>query len=63
VIVNAEGCEQAREENVSLVILWFGLWKNGTSMYVPGWVKRDYKKEFSTKAGFGKYLRNIFLKH
>jgi hypothetical protein len=33
---------QAREENVRLVILWFGLWKNGRSTYVPGWVKRDY---------------------
>jgi len=33
--------EQAREENVRLVLLWFGLWKNGNSSYVPGWVKRN----------------------
>jgi hypothetical protein len=33
--------EQAREENIRLVLLWFGLWKNGRSTYVPGWVKRD----------------------
>jgi hypothetical protein len=38
--------EQAREENVRLVFLWFGLWKNGISTYVPAWVKRDYKKFF-----------------
>lgn len=35
--------EQAREENVRLVILWFGLWKNGRSTYIPDWVKRDYE--------------------
>lgn len=33
--------EQAREENIRLVLLWFGLWKNGRSTYVPGWVERD----------------------
>ncbi|MBT2291515.1 DUF5597 domain-containing protein [Paenibacillus albidus] len=33
--------EQARQENVRLVLLWFGLWKNGKSSYVPGWVKRN----------------------
>lgn len=38
--------EQAREENVRLILLWFGLWKNGKSTYVPGWVKRDYNKYF-----------------
>lgn len=37
---------QAREEQVRLVLLWFGLWKNGTSTFVPGWVKRDYKTYF-----------------
>lgn len=38
--------EQAREENLRLVFLWFGLWKNGKSSYVPGWVKRDDKTYF-----------------
>lgn len=38
--------KQAREEKVRLVLLWFGLWKNGTSMYTPGWIKRDYKTYF-----------------
>lgn len=27
-----------------LVILWFGLWKNGESTYVPEWVKADTKR-------------------
>ena len=26
---------QARRENLRLVLLWFGLWKNAESMYVP----------------------------
>ncbi|KWX83021.1 hypothetical protein AMQ83_32125, partial [Paenibacillus riograndensis] len=38
--------EQAREENVRLVLLWFGLWKNGKSSYVPGWVKRNEENYF-----------------
>ncbi len=41
--------EQAREENVRLVLVWFGLWKNGISSYVPGWVKKDYNTFFRTE--------------
>lgn len=32
---------QAREAGVHLVLLWFGLWKNGKSEYVPHWIKTD----------------------
>ena len=32
---------QARENNVRLVILWFGTWKNTSGSYVPEWVKLD----------------------
>lgn len=32
---------QAREHNVRLVLLWFGTWKNGSSHYMPMWMKRD----------------------
>lgn len=31
----------AREQNLKLVILWFGSWKNTYSSYAPAWVKRD----------------------
>jgi hypothetical protein len=31
----------ARENDLRLVILWFGAWKNTYSSYVPAWVKRD----------------------
>ncbi len=31
---------QAREHHVHLVLLWFGTWKNGSSHYMPLWLKR-----------------------
>lgn len=31
----------ARRQDLKLVLLWFGSWKNGVSSYVPGWVKKD----------------------
>lgn len=43
---------QARRENVRLVFLWFGLWKNSASAYVPHWVKLDAAR-FPTVKGPG----------
>ncbi len=40
---------QARREGMKLVFLWFGLWKNGESTYVPSWVKRDSEKYFRAR--------------
>jgi beta-galactosidase GanA len=34
----------ARENNLHLVLLWFGSWKNGVSTYPPLWVKTDSKR-------------------
>jgi len=31
----------ARANELRLVVLWFGAWKNSMSTYVPSWVKRD----------------------
>jgi hypothetical protein len=31
----------ARNNGLHLVFLWFGSWKNGYSMYAPGWVKNN----------------------
>jgi beta-galactosidase GanA len=31
----------ARTQELKLVLLWFGAWKNSMSTYVPSWVKRD----------------------
>jgi beta-galactosidase GanA len=33
--------ESARANDLKLVLLWFGAWKNSMSTYVPAWVKRD----------------------
>ncbi|MDE7347895.1 MAG: DUF5597 domain-containing protein [Muribaculaceae bacterium] len=34
----------ARENDLRLVILWFGAWKNSMSCYAPGWVKTDTRR-------------------
>lgn len=36
--------EGARENNLKLVILWFGAWKNTFSSYAPAWVKTNIKR-------------------
>jgi len=35
---------QAREHHVRLVLLWFGTWKNGSSHYLPAWMKQEPEK-------------------
>lgn len=35
---------EARKNNMRLVLLWFGTWKNGESTYTPEWVKSDTKR-------------------
>jgi hypothetical protein len=34
----------AREQQLHVVVLWFGSWKNGVSSYAPAWVKKDTKR-------------------
>ena len=34
----------ARQNDMRLVLLWFGSWKNSMSCYAPAWVKRDGKR-------------------
>jgi beta-galactosidase GanA len=36
--------QQARAQEMRLVLLWFGAWKNSMSTYVPVWVKRDRER-------------------
>ncbi|WP_434027846.1 DUF5597 domain-containing protein [[Pseudomonas] boreopolis] len=36
--------EQARANDVRLVLLWFGTWKNNGPNYTPRWVKTDNKR-------------------
>lgn len=34
----------ARQQNLHLVLLWFGSWKNAFSEYAPAWVKSDIRR-------------------
>ena len=34
----------ARREQLHVVFLWFGVWKNSMSCYTPGWFKQDTKR-------------------
>ncbi|WP_062175817.1 GH35 family beta-galactosidase [Dysgonomonas macrotermitis] len=34
----------ARQHNLKIVFLWFGVWKNSMSCYSPLWIKEDSKK-------------------
>lgn len=50
---------QARSNNMKLIILWFGLWKNGESMYVPGWMKKDQSKYYRAQKSSGELMNTI----
>lgn len=50
--------KQARREQVHLVLLWFGLWKNGSSSYVPHWMKQDLQY-FYMKGQDGKLMESV----
>lgn len=41
--------DRARTVGIRLVFLWFGLWKNGESNYVPAWMKRDSRTYFRAR--------------
>jgi hypothetical protein len=48
--------EQARANNMRLVLLWFGTWKNSMSCYAPEWVKRDFERFPRCRDNSGKPL-------
>jgi beta-galactosidase GanA len=35
---------EARKNNLKLILLWFGSWKNSMSSHAPAWVKTDQKR-------------------
>ncbi|MBQ9644663.1 MAG: DUF5597 domain-containing protein [Lachnospiraceae bacterium] len=49
---------QARREGVRLVLLWFGLWKNGGSSYTPAWIKTDPSYFYMEKPD-GRYAESV----
>jgi hypothetical protein len=48
--------QEARRNNLKLVFLWFGSWKNGLSSYAPLWVKQDYERFPRIKIKGGKSI-------
>lgn len=51
-----ENIRVARQNNLKLVILWFGVWKNSMSCYAPLWFKRDTKRFPRAMTAEGKQL-------
>ena len=50
---------QARQEGLRLIFLWFGLWKNAESMYVPAWMKTDTARYFRAQKAGGEPLNTV----
>ncbi len=48
--------EEARRNDLKVVFLWFGAWKNSMSCYAPLWFKKDYEKYPRAYTGEGKPL-------
>jgi hypothetical protein len=44
----------ARKNDLKIVVLWFGSWKNSMSCYVPEWVKTDQKRFPRSRTNDGK---------
>ena len=49
----------ARREGLKLCFLWFGLWKNAESMYVPAWMKRNTETYFRAEKVSGEKMSTI----
>ena len=48
--------QQAREQDLKVVFLWFGAWKNSMSCYAPLWFKQDTKRFPRARTSQGKPL-------
>ncbi len=51
--------QQAETEGIKLIFLWFGLWKNGESTYVPHWVKENPETYFYMQTRYGKHVNAV----
>lgn len=50
---------QARTQGMHLIFLWFGLWKNAESMYVPDWMKQNTEDYFRAEKITGEKMNTI----
>ena len=48
--------QRARENQLKVVFLWFGAWKNSMSCYAPLWFKKDAKRFPRARTASGKPL-------
>lgn len=48
--------DEAIKNDLKVVFLWFGAWKNSMSCYAPSWLKEDYKKYPRARTMSGKPL-------
>lgn len=48
--------QHARDNNLKVIFLWFGAWKNSMSCYAPSWFKQDYRKYPRSQSSNGKPL-------
>ena len=46
----------ARQQNLKIIFLWFGSWKNGLSSFAPAWVKSDQKRFPRAQLGSGRSI-------
>ena len=51
--------EQAARYEKKLILLWFGLWKNAESAYVPAWMKMDTETYFRAEMYGGERLNTV----
>lgn len=57
---NVDGhISKARKNNLKLVMLWFGTWKNACSSYAPAWVRQDTKRFVRSEDLAGAKLNNL----
>lgn len=49
----------ARANDMKVVVLWFGSWKNGESSYAPVWVKRDTKRFLRVRNAQGAEIETL----
>lgn len=45
--------DEARKNDIRLILLWFATWKNGSNHYMPQWMKLDSKKYYNVVGAKG----------
>ncbi len=46
----------ARQQNLKIIFVWFGSWKNGLSSFAPAWVKADQNRFPRAQLGSGRSI-------